>query len=62
MTKKIRVENADTATFKIIVQVWDKGLDGAEDTMAEEVLLPYPADLSEFFIYNTRYLIVKEAE
>ena len=30
MTKTIRVENADNATFKVVVEVWDKGTPGTE--------------------------------
>ena len=62
MTKKVRVEEADAANFKMIVQVWDKGLDGKPDTMAEEVEYYGPADLRDFYITSSRYLIVKEKE
>ena len=25
MTKKVRIENADMADYKVVVEVWDKG-------------------------------------
>lgn len=25
MTKKVRIENADTTSYKVVVEVWDKG-------------------------------------
>lgn len=61
MTKKIRIENADTSEFKVVVQVWDKGLNGAPDTMNAEINLDHPCFMSELFIHDTRYLVVKEA-
>lgn len=61
MTKKVRVENADNAAYKVVVQVWDKGHDSQPDTMAEESLLDYPTMLIEKHLTSTRYLVVKEA-
>ena len=72
MTKKIRVENADTSTYKVVVQVWEKGKviisnkeDGVDtiepDLMITETPLNNPADLTEFMIWGGRYLVVKEA-
>lgn len=69
MTKKVRIENADNGTsFKVIVQVWDKGAVGengiqAPDTMAKEIELPYPAMMTgdDVYLTSTRYIVVKEA-
>lgn len=73
MTKKVRIENADTTSYKVVVQVWDKGMqlpDGfggftqqAPDVMAFERVLNNPCDITGDGIYltSTRYLIVKEA-
>lgn len=64
MTKLIRIENADTATFKVIVQVWDKGFpEGSPDTMAFEEKLDYPTAMTSSSVYltSTRYVVVKEA-
>ncbi len=62
MTKKVRVENADNSTYKVVVQVWGKGYpEGSPDTMAEEQVLCNPTDVRDFGITSTRYLVVKEA-
>ena len=62
MTKKIRIENADMANYRVMVQVWDKGADGAPDTMAFERLLGYPTAMTgdEVYLTSTRYIVVKE--
>lgn len=64
MTKKVRIENADLANYKVVVQIWDKGYpEGAPDVMAREVLLEHPTQMTDDGVYltNTRYLVVKEA-
>lgn len=72
MTKRVRIENADTANYKVVVQVWDKGAqmpDGlggfnqAPDKLAQEITLANPCDMTgpEVYLTNTRYLVVKEA-
>jgi len=64
MTKKVRIENADTANYKVVVQVWDKGFpEGEPDTLVKEVDLSHPTAMTgdDVYITNTRYLIVKEA-
>ena len=64
MTKKIRVENADTASYKVLVQVWDKGLNGEPDHLAQEILLANPCDMTDAHVYitSTRYLVIKEID
>ena len=63
MTKKVRIENADTSAYKVIVQVWDKGAPGEPDTMAKEVTLPFPTAMTgdDIYITGSRYLVIKEA-
>ena len=63
MTKHVRVENADNSNFKVVVQTWDKGIDGAPDTMADEQILAHPTSMTRegTYLTSTRYLIVKEA-
>ena len=63
MTKRVRVENADTSTYRVVVQVWDKGQDGQPDKMQQEIQLSNPCDMtgSEVYLTHTRYLVVKEA-
>lgn len=60
MTKKVRIENADLSTHKIVVQTWIKGADGEPDTLKEERELNSPADLGEFWVWQQQYIIVKE--
>ena len=63
MTKCVRVENADTAEYKVLVQVWDKGQDGQPDKLDREILLANPTEMTDASVYltSTRYLIVMEA-
>ena len=63
MTKRVRVENADTSNYKVVVQVWDKGIDDKPDVLVFEYGLTNPCDVTNDSVYitSTRYLIVKEA-
>jgi len=64
MTKKVRIENADNSNFKVIVQIWDKGYpEGTPDTLAKEINLDYPTQMTgdDVFLTSTRYIVVKEA-
>lgn len=62
MTKLVRIENADTTPYKVVVEVWDKGIDGAPDKFVQEHHLDYPTAISSgLYLTSTRYLIVKEA-
>lgn len=60
MTKTIRIENADTAAYKVVVEVWDKGVGDAPDVKVDEVPLDHPTALAERYITSTRYLIIRE--
>jgi hypothetical protein len=62
MTKHVRVENADTSNFKVVVEVWDKGQEGEPDKLAFTERLDYPTAMTSSSVYltSTRYLIVKE--
>jgi len=63
MTKKVRIENADTADYKVLVQVWDKGYNGEPDVMAFERRLDFPTAMTgdDVYLTSTRYVVVKEA-
>lgn len=64
MTKKVRIENADTSPYKVIVQVWDKGYpEGEPDKLAFERVLPDPTNMTgdDIYLTSTRYLVVKKA-
>lgn len=63
MTKRVRIENADTAQYKVLVQVWDKGYpEGEPDKMVQEITLHNPCDItgSDVYLTSTRYLVIKE--
>jgi hypothetical protein len=63
MTKHVRIENADTADYKVEVQVWDKGYpEGEPDKLAFTERLDYPTAMTSSSVYltSTRYIVVKE--
>jgi hypothetical protein len=62
MTKKVRIENADTAQYGVVVEVWDKGVDGAPDKLVKVIELPHPTAMTgdDVYLTDTRYLVVKE--
>ena len=61
MTKRIRVENADTSKYEAIVEIWQKQVDGdLPDELIKTVNLKYPADLTECYIHSHQYLVIKE--
>lgn len=63
MTKAIRVENADTSNFKVVVEVWDKGFpDGVPDRLSHTIDLSHPTAMTppNTYITSTRYLVVRE--
>lgn len=64
MTKHVRIENADSSQYRVLVQVWDKGYPaGSPDVLVKEVILANPCEMTDMNIYitNTRYLVIKEA-
>lgn len=63
MTKSVRIENADTANFKVLVQTWEKGHNGEPDTLVREEVLGCPCAMTrDTYITSTRYLVVKETD
>ena len=61
MTKQIRIENADASSFKVVIEVWDKGCpEGEPDRLTETIPLSYPCAMAMPHITSTRYLVVKE--
>ena len=63
MTKRVRIENADTSSYQIAVDVIESRLvDGQMvDTVVETKILANPADLVTFALWNGRKLVVREA-
>jgi hypothetical protein len=63
MTKTVRIENADTSDYTVIVEVWDKGYpSGSPDTLVKTIELSYPTAMTDSSIYitSTRYLVIRE--
>ena len=61
MTKRVRVENADTGTdIKLVVELIEIDPRTREETVIGSTVLTNPADLAEFYIWNNRYLKVRE--
>lgn len=63
MTKRVRIENADNADYKVLVQIWDKGYpEGEPDVLAKEVVLGCPTAMTgdDVYLTSTRYFVVKE--
>lgn len=62
MTKHIRIENADTSNHKVVVEVWDRGVNGEPDSKAAEYSLPLPTAMITQTIWKERYLVIREAD
>lgn len=60
MTKKVRIENADTSSYQIVVETHDQQPDGTSK-IADHRMLRYPTDLCEVYLTNTRSFKVREA-
>jgi hypothetical protein len=59
MTKRIRIENADTSYHKVRVYVEDL-VGGLWVRTGEVRELDYPTDLTENYVHGTRRLVVEE--
>lgn len=60
MTKHVRIENTDTSDYKVVVEVWDKSINGEPDKLAETINLDHPTALVTPYITSTRYMVIKE--
>lgn len=56
MTKVVRVENADTSDYSVVVQIWDG------EVLVKEMELAHPTAMTDSSVYITssRYLVIKE--
>lgn len=59
MTKHVRIENADTSKYQVVVEAVDVAADGTE-TVTKVVDLNYPTQLTTEVIHSTRYLRIRE--
>lgn len=64
MTKAVRIENADSSNYKVRVRTFDKGRNGAPDTLVSEQILSHPCAMTDAstYIHSGRYIVVDEAE
>jgi hypothetical protein len=61
MTKKVRIENADGDNdVKLLVELVELNSETKQETVISSTLLKNSADLAEFYIWNNRYLKVRE--
>lgn len=60
MTKSVRVENADTLSYKVKVQVQDKDAGGEWADTGSPVTLGFPTAIDTFGITSSRRLIIEE--
>jgi hypothetical protein len=61
MTKRVRVENADSSNYRVAVEVYQTGYpDGAPDVLVETRVLTHACDLADFYIHAGRYIKVRE--
>lgn len=58
MTKNVRIENADTASYVVVVEVWQT-VEGTP-VLQETRRLAHPAELLTIAIWKDRYLVVRE--
>lgn len=64
MTKLVRIENADQSSYRVQVEVWDKGYpEGEPDKLSKVIELNHPTAMTgmDCYLTSTRYLVVKEA-
>lgn len=59
MTKQIRIENADTSTYIVVVEIQEKNADGEFKTI-RKVKLPFATAMITETIWQGKRLIVRE--
>lgn len=59
MTKNIRIENADTSSYKVVVEIWEN-FEDQEPVLLETRQLNNPTDMTTLAIWKNRYLVVRE--
>lgn len=59
MTKKIRVENADTSDWKVKVEVWQTNADGIS-LKVKEMEIDNPCEQIEEYVHDGQFLVIKE--
>lgn len=62
MTKKVRIENADTSSHPVRITGQRKNADGVwvDDETSPVVQIDYPTQQAEQFIHSGRRLVIEE--
>ena len=61
MTKRVRVENADIdEDVNLVIDLIEIDPNTRQEKVISSTVLTNPADLAEFYIWNNRYLKVRE--
>jgi hypothetical protein len=55
MTKKVRIENADTSPYKVVVETWNGDKKSPNDVILN------PTDICEAWVYTNQHLVIREA-
>jgi hypothetical protein len=65
MTKSVRIENADTSSYKVVVKVEVKNAAGewvpADPAIGQDQRLDYPTQMLTAGIHSHRRLVIEEA-
>lgn len=59
MTKTVRIENADTSPYKIVIEAQEKNADGEYKTINKSILRN-PTDITAMTIWSSKRLVVRE--
>lgn len=62
MTKQIRIENADTSDYEVVVEIYhkDPAANSFSEALKETHILPHPTAMLSFTLWEGRYLKVYE--
>lgn len=65
MTKQVRIENADTSEWQVVVEVWqrnynEKGEVAGENVLVESHVLGHPTQMLSTYLTSGRWLVVRE--
>jgi len=55
----VRIESMDTRGSGAVIEVYEKGVAGAADTLVDTRVLGSPANVAELSIGSTRFLVVR---
>lgn len=62
MTKYVRIENADTSQYKVVIEVYEKAPPsvGGPDKLVSTLRADYPTEMVREYLTSTRYIVIKE--